>query len=84
MPQKPDWVNLGLLLAQTGRASEAIEALQSAERIAPNIADYPYARATLLWQRGDRTGATAAARRTLEIDPTHALARDLIRQTGAN
>ena len=72
------WYNLGLLLAQSNRTPEAISALESAEKVAPNVADYPYARATILWQRGDRAAATAAARRTLEIDPTHAQARALL------
>ncbi len=76
------WYNLGLLLAQTNRAPDGIAALQTAEQIAPQVADYPYARATLLWQRGDRAGAIAAARRALEADPAHVQARELVRQSG--
>lgn len=76
------WYNLGLLLNQTGRAADGVAAIESAERIAPRVADYPYARATILWQRGDRTGALAAARRTLEIDPNHAQARQLLAAPG--
>ncbi|MGH7959007.1 MAG: tetratricopeptide repeat protein [Opitutaceae bacterium] len=72
------WYNLGLLLAQTSRVPEAAEALQRAEQLAPKVADYPYARATILWQQGDRAGALAAARRTLEIDPSHSAARGLL------
>jgi tetratricopeptide (TPR) repeat protein len=72
------WYNLGLLLVQTNRGPEAIPALETAEKIAPMVADYPYARATILWQRGDRQGAAAAARRTLEIEPTHVQARALL------
>lgn len=72
------WYNLGLLLAQTSRAVEGISAIESAERFAPNVADYPYARATLLWQRGDRAAAVAAAQRALAIDPSHTLARQLL------
>ncbi len=72
------WYNLGLLLAQTGRAEEAIQALETAEKFAPAVADYPYARATILWQRGDRAGAAAAARRTLELNPQHPQARNLL------
>src|SRR5581483_9936923 len=63
------WYNLGLLLAEMGRTAEGIEALRRAESAAPNVADYPYARATILWQKGDLPGALAAARRALEIDP---------------
>jgi tetratricopeptide (TPR) repeat protein len=74
------WYNLGLLLAQTARVSEAIEALQRAEAIASNVPDYAYARATILWQRGDRPGAVAAARRALEADPSHAASRALLQQ----
>lgn len=76
------WYNLGLLLAQTNRLADAIPALQQAEGIAPGVADYPYARATLLWQRGDRPGAIAAARRALEIDPARRDASELIRRSG--
>jgi predicted CXXCH cytochrome family protein len=74
------WYNLGLLLAQTGRGAEAIEALQHAEQIAPNVADYPYARATVCWQQGDRPAAIAAARRALEVDPSHAPSRAFMQQ----
>ena len=76
------WYNLGLLLAQTQRIDGALEALRTAESIAPTAADYPYAVATVLWQRGDRAGAAAAARRVLAIDPNNAPARDLLRQAG--
>jgi predicted CXXCH cytochrome family protein len=74
------WYNLGLLLAQTNRAPEGIQALERAESLAPDVADYPYARSTILWQRGDREAALAAARRTLEIDPNHTQARGLLLQ----
>jgi Flp pilus assembly protein TadD len=57
-----------------------LEPLRTAESIAPNVADYPYATATLLIQRGDRAGAIAAARRALAIDPHHDPARSLLRQ----
>ncbi len=74
--------NLGLLLNQSGSAPEAIAALEAAEKIAPGVADYPWARATILWQRGERTAALAAARRTLKIEPAHNEARSLVRQAG--
>ena len=76
------WYNLGLLCAQTNRALEAITSLQRAEEIAPAVADYPYARATVHWQRGERDLALAAARRTLEITPGHPQARALLQQMG--
>jgi len=76
------WYNLGLLLSQTGRAPEAVSALEQAETLAPNVADYPYARATILWQRGDREGTAAAVRRTLAINPAHPQAQELLRRLG--
>ena len=57
-------------------------ACEQAEQVAPAVADYPYARATVLWQRGERDAALTAARRTLEINPNHGQARALIQQTG--
>ncbi|MFA5058261.1 MAG: tetratricopeptide repeat protein, partial [Opitutaceae bacterium] len=72
------WYNLGLLLSQTGRPREAVTRFEQAEILAPDVADYPYARATILWQLGDRAGAEAAARRTLQIDPGYASARRLL------
>ncbi|PTY00116.1 tetratricopeptide repeat protein [Opitutus sp. ER46] len=73
------WYNLGLLLAQTGRAAEGITALERAEHAAPDVADYPYARATILWGQGQPEAARAAARRALAIDPAYAPARELAR-----
>jgi predicted CXXCH cytochrome family protein len=76
------WYNLGLLLAQTNRAPAAIETLQRAEELAPNVADYPYALATVLWQRGEREAAIGAARRALRLDPTHRGAGQILRAGG--
>ncbi len=76
------WYNLGLLLAQTQRMTDGIAALRTAEQIAPQIADYPYARATLHWQRGERAEAIAAAQQALVANPAHAQARALLRQAG--
>ncbi len=72
------WYNLGLLLAETGRPQEAAAMLEQAGKLAPSVADYPYALATVLWQLSDRTGAAAAARRALQIDPGYAPARQLL------
>jgi predicted CXXCH cytochrome family protein len=74
------WYNLGLLLAQTGRAREALESLATAEKLAGTVADYPYARGTILFQTGDRAAATAAARRAVELDPTHEAAKEMLRR----
>lgn len=76
------WYNLGLLLAQTQRANDALTALKTAESIAPSSADYFYAEATLLWQRGDQAGARAAARRAVTIDPGHQAANEFLRRIG--
>ncbi len=77
------WYNLGLLLAQAHRGADALQALGEAERLAPSVADYPYARATILWQSGDRAGTATAARRTLAIDPAHREAPELLRRAEA-
>jgi tetratricopeptide (TPR) repeat protein len=74
------WYNLGLLLAQAGRAMEGADALREAETLAPTVADYPYALATVLVRTGDRTGAGAAAQRTLRLNPVHPGAQQLMRQ----
>ena len=74
------WYNLGLLLAQTQQADAALEALKKAESIAPGVADYAYAEATLLLQRGDRAGAIASARRALASNPQHEASREFLRR----
>ena len=76
------WYNLGLLLAQTQRGDAALGALKTAESLAPQSADYAYATATVLMQRGDREGALAAARRALAADPGHEAAREFLRRAG--
>ena len=63
--------NLALLFAQAERLPEASELLRAAAQSAPEIADYPYALATILLRAGDRAGAREAALRTLQIDPSH-------------
>ena len=70
--------NLGLLLAQAGRLTEAAAALRAAEADAPAEADYPYALATVLLRTGDRAGARAAAERCLRLEPGHSGARQLL------
>ena len=72
------WYNLGLLLSQLDRPREAVTLFQQAETLAPDVADYPYACATVLWQLGDRAGAEAAARRALQIDPAYTHARRML------
>ncbi len=70
--------NLGLLLAQAGRLTEAAAALRAAEADAPAEADYPYALATVLLRTGDRAGARTAAERCLRLEPGHSGARQLL------
>lgn len=74
------WYNLGLLLSQTDRLGESAVALSQAERLAPSVADYPYALATVRLRAGERGAARAAAERTLLINPTHPGARQLLRE----
>ncbi|MDQ5980006.1 MAG: Tetratricopeptide repeat protein [Verrucomicrobiota bacterium] len=73
--------NLGLLLAQAERLPEAGAELARAEADAAAEADYPFALATVLLRQGDRTGARAAAERTLRIDPAHAGAQQVLQAT---
>ena len=72
------WYNLGLLLAQSKRLPEAAEALRRAESVAPSVADYPFALATVLLRIGDRVGAREAAQRTLHLDPQNRGARQIL------
>ena len=74
------WYNLGLLQSQQGQPDAALESLANAEVAGPEEADYPYAVATIHWQRGDREAAYAAAQRCLAIDPGHELARRLLQR----
>jgi tetratricopeptide (TPR) repeat protein len=77
------WYNLGLLLNQTNRSDEALQALATAESAAPTDADIPYAVATIYAQHGRTAEAEAAARRVLAVAPDHAAARALLQQLGA-
>jgi|CXWL01.1.fsa_nt_gi predicted CXXCH cytochrome family protein len=77
------WYNLGLLYAQENRLPEAREALRQAGAVAPTVADYPYALATVLLRAGDPAGAASAAERALLIEPNHGGAREILRRVGA-
>jgi tetratricopeptide (TPR) repeat protein len=76
------WYNLGLLYARENRLPEAIEALRQAGAVAPMIAEYPYALATVLLRAGAPAGAATAAERTLLIEPNHGGAREILRRVG--
>jgi len=75
------WYNLGLLLSQKEQLPEAASALSKATALAPGVADYPYALATVLLRMGDHAGARAAAQRTLSIDPANQGAQQILRST---
>jgi len=72
--------NLALLLAQAERLPEAVTLIQETERLAPTVADYPYARATLHLRLGQPLAADAALARALAINPSHPGARALAAQ----
>jgi tetratricopeptide (TPR) repeat protein len=72
------WYNLGLLLSQTDRAKESVDALRRAEAIDRSVPDYPYALGTVLLRLGDREGAADAARRVLALQPGNSGARQLL------
>ncbi|HYG23977.1 MAG TPA: tetratricopeptide repeat protein [Verrucomicrobiae bacterium] len=72
------WYNLGLAQHAMGQSVLGLESLAHAERLEPAQARIPYARATILLQIGQRNEAFAAARRALQIDPSHAESRALL------
>jgi predicted CXXCH cytochrome family protein len=75
------WYNLGLLVAQENRLTEAVESLTKAERIATENFEYSYALATILLRLGDRAGARAAAERAQAINPNHPGTRQILSLT---
>jgi Flp pilus assembly protein TadD len=72
------WYNLGLAQNALGQTDGAITSLLRAELLAPTDARIPYARATILTQSGRSSEAIGAAKRSLEIDPSSADARQLL------
>jgi predicted CXXCH cytochrome family protein len=70
------WYNLGLALAAT-RPDQALEALERAEKLSPQNAQAPYARATILYQQGRITETRRAVQRVLTLQPNHSEARQL-------
>ncbi len=71
-------LNLGSLLGQEGRLDEARAVLLQAERTAPDLASVQFNLGLVAWLAGDRQEAEARLRRTLELDPGHAKARELL------
>lgn len=74
----PAWYNLGLALNVKGQGDESLAALTRAESLSPGDARIPYARATILAQRGRHAEARQSAQRALEIDPHYTPARRLL------
>lgn len=69
------------VLAANARASlvaglpvPAIIAVEPLTRMHPTVADYPYLMGVALMQVGDMSGSTESLRRSLELEPDHALA----------
>jgi predicted CXXCH cytochrome family protein len=76
------WYNLGLAQHALGQAEAALESLSRAESLDQDSPQPPYARATILAQLGRTAEARNAARRALELQPTHAEAAALLRSLG--
>jgi len=72
--KRPDferaWYNLGLARAQVGQVEGGIAAILEAEIAAPEVADFPYARATLHYRLNEFEKAREAARKALALNPT--------------
>lgn len=69
-------VNLGLLLAETGRLEEAGRTLQNGLRYWPKSPDLLYNAALVRAYQGDPEGAIDLFRETLEVAPEHVPARE--------
>lgn len=73
---------MGLAYRQARDTEQALAWLERADQANPCDARIPYARATILAKAGQRDAARAAARRILEIEPTHGSARPLLTVLG--
>ncbi|MGC9036141.1 MAG: ammonia-forming cytochrome c nitrite reductase subunit c552 [Verrucomicrobiia bacterium] len=72
------WYNLGLAYDAEGESEKALNALNRAEVINEYSAQYPYARATILYKLGRFEEARKAALRALQIEPNYKEAQFLI------
>ncbi len=61
------WARYGMALHANGRESEAIESYQFASSVKPDQPRWRYLEALALWSTGDRSGALAGLRQTLEL-----------------
>jgi len=76
------WYNLGLAYAAQEKLEASLDALIRAESTDPRSAQIPYARATVLARLNRLEEARRAAQRSLEIQPGHPEALDLLRALG--
>ena len=63
------WYNLGLARAQAGEVEGGIAAILEAEIAAPEVHDFPHARATLHYRVGQMDKARKAGRKALALAP---------------
>ena len=73
-------LNLGSLLGEDGRLDEARQVLLEAERRAPDLPAVQFNLGLVAHLAGDRQEAAARLRRTLQLEPGHAKARELLGQ----
>ncbi len=76
------WNNLGTAYYRLGRDREAIEAYESAARLAPASADIPYNIGLAYYRLGDIQNARRAFARALQADPGHTRARSSLLSLG--
>ncbi len=72
------WYNLGLTYRDLNQREKALLALTNAEKLNPNLAYIPYARATILSNMNQLDEAKQAVNKALEIDPTYQHALHLL------
>ena len=77
-------LNLGSLLGEAGRLDEARAVLLRAERQAPELAAVQFNLGLVAYVAGDREEAAARLRRTLELEPGHGKARELLARIGGS
>lgn len=84
-PNNPrSWLNLASALVDQRKSEEALRAADTALRVRPHYAEAHYVRAIALVQLGRLEEARTDLRSALEIDPTHAAARELLTRLDAS
>lgn len=71
------WRLLGMAQASLGDLADAVDSLDRAVRLEPNVAQNHFNLAVALQAKGDAERARAEAERALELDPHYTLARQL-------